>query len=326
MKNGKFTLVRPLFLAVLLLFLLGPGSARGQGEIQQVVDGFDTPQLPPLTLTFPGDLNQTDDSSVAGAGILGGERDLEIQMTGGNINNSTLTASVDSNVLFVECGPLVTGVIRAVWDGVDGSPVIDFTGLGIDLTAAGTYDRFRLGIQADDLPATVTIRVYSDATNHSTRILNLPGGIVSTNYDLYFSDFTGTGGSGANFANVGAVVLEIQTQSQQGALDLALDFLVVVGNAPPPSPLASKGGGEDDDDDDDDEDVVAPPPPAAPPASSAGAPGGGPTVTPTPAFPTQLPETGYLPAGVAPDRWLWLGGVGLGLGLLLGWGAVRRRR
>jgi hypothetical protein len=82
-------------------------------------------------------------------------------------------------------------------------------------------------VKFDDLPITLTFKIYSNATNWSYKSVRLPGGIQTPDHvDLFlpFSQFIHGGGTGANFSNVGAVVLDINGTNPAGA-DLALDLI-----------------------------------------------------------------------------------------------------
>ena len=113
-----------------------------------IIDDFLTAQGP-LSLTYPADVGTTVSSEVAGAGILGGARDIEVALVGGSLNGTTISAVVAS--FAHQQGPGITGTSTTVWDGTDGNgSVIDYTGLGgVDLTEGGLQDAFELSIPVE---------------------------------------------------------------------------------------------------------------------------------------------------------------------------------
>lgn len=273
------------------------------------VDSFDT-NHPVLTLTYAGTAPLGPiASSSSGSGILGGERDIEIELLNGATDNTQMRSFVASSVYVLECGSGISGNAQIQWDGPDNSSTLNPTGLGsVDLTDGGSDDIFRLIIISNDEDVTLTFTVYTDGSNYSTYDLFLADNLTRREIIIPFSNFSVAGGVGANFRNVGAVTLTIPPVSD---LDMRLDLWGIASTNPP----------SERDDDDDDEDA---PPPASP--SSSG--GGGITPTPTPSFPTQLPETGSL----EPDLWLsdrWsLLTVSLIIGATVGiaWLRFNRRR
>jgi len=208
-------------LALLLIALLGlPTASRAQPIL---IDDFSTNQAA-QTLTFPP-AGTSSSSSVSGAGILGGERDVEVDLTAGVIAGNTMSATVSSGFFSYSQDATISGMGKIQWDGTDGSPTINPTGLGgIDLTAGGTQDAFLLSVFFDDLPVNIVIEVFTDAGNASSLTLATPGLLFSaTGFVLPYSAFTTTLGTGADFANVGAITLTLG--SSVTAPDVVLDFL-----------------------------------------------------------------------------------------------------
>jgi uncharacterized repeat protein (TIGR01451 family) len=200
---------------VLALLALAPGAAQSI-----TVDSFATDQS--LMLTFPPALTSAS-SSVSGAGILGGERDIGIGLTSGVIAGNTVSSVVSSGFLSYSQDATIAGTAIIVWDGADGSDALNWTGLGgIDLTNSGQEDALVLSIAFDDLPLNAVINVITDAGNASFATLPLPGLIfATTNYTIPFSAFTPWAGAGADFANVGAITFE--AGSNVTAPDLVVD-------------------------------------------------------------------------------------------------------
>jgi uncharacterized repeat protein (TIGR01451 family) len=174
-------------------------------------------------LTFPP-AGTTASSSASGAGILGGERDMQINLTAGVIAGNTETAVVSSGFFSYSQDATIAGNGVLQWDGNDGSATLNTTGLGgIDLTSGGTQDAFLLNVFFDDLPVNSVITVYTDAGNASSVTVALPGLVFSaTNFAIPYSSFTTTLGAGADFTNVGAITLSVG--STVTAPDLVIDF------------------------------------------------------------------------------------------------------
>jgi uncharacterized repeat protein (TIGR01451 family) len=213
--------VSPPCLAVLVV-LLALAVAAPSGAQSLTIDDFSTNQ-PALSLTFPPS-GTSASSSVSGGGILGGERDMQINLTGGVIAGNTLTAVVSSGLFSYSQDATIQGNGVLQWDGTDGSPTLNATGLGgIDLTVGGTQDAFDLSVFFDDLPVNAVITVYTDAGNASALTVPLPGSVfASTNFVLPYTSFTTALGAGADFTNVGAITLSVGSTTT--APDLVIDF------------------------------------------------------------------------------------------------------
>jgi uncharacterized repeat protein (TIGR01451 family) len=209
--------------ALLLASSLLLSTATGAVAQPIVIDTFSTNQAS-LQLDFPpAGTNAT--SSVAGAGILGSERDMEIDLIGGVIAGNGMDAVVSSGFYSYSQDATIQGAGRIEWDGADGSPALNPTGLGgIDLTAGGTQDAFLLSVIFDDLPVDVVIEVYSDAGNASSLTFTSPGLIfVATNFVIPFSALTPTLGAGVDWTDVGAITLTLG--SNITAPDVVIDFV-----------------------------------------------------------------------------------------------------
>jgi hypothetical protein len=275
-----------LVLAFALVLLgLSPAQASPISQALPVaIDSFATAQ-PLIQLLAPGDVGNTTQSTAVGAGILGGERDIQISMTAGAIPGNRLSTVVGGDLLGIGFEPTVQGTVQVQWDGPDGDPNnLDPVGLGgFDLTQGGTQIEFLIDIFSDDLAANLVFEVFSDAGNASIFTLNLAGAITNQNRLIPFAAFTPSLGAGADFTNVGAITLTITSLTE---LDLVLDSIGTNGPIPP-TPTSVPETRDDDD--------RSPAPPAAPPGGGSG---GAATPQP-PEFPTQLPETGEPP----PQPW-----------------------
>ncbi|MEZ4645932.1 MAG: hypothetical protein R3E31_24970 [Chloroflexota bacterium] len=108
------------------------------------------------------------------------------------------------------------GLVRIEWDGREGDPTsLDHTGLGgVNLMANGS-DHFEIALSGDVAQATLT--VYSDVDRASRYQFAASDGIVR----LPFAAFTAVSDTGADFGNVGALVLELRGDVQSlGVSDL----------------------------------------------------------------------------------------------------------
>ncbi|MGH8500422.1 MAG: hypothetical protein ACRERV_16675, partial [Methylococcales bacterium] len=182
-----------LFLAVLLMTWVA--------NVQSfVIDDFSTLQTNITAGAIPAS------SSASGAGILGGERDLAITRTAGT---GTCDLGVPiANILNFNSGANATCLGDFVYDGSDGSSTLMATGLsGFDLTRSGSQDALFVRVEGTEPNITsMVVRVFTNATDFSDSTLMIPASIVSpTDITIPFASFLVAGGSGANFANVGAI-------------------------------------------------------------------------------------------------------------------------
>jgi large repetitive protein len=175
-----------------------------------ILDSFDeTPQS--VVVSVDGGL--TAGSSVAAPEALGGERELFAELTSELGSMSLDVNGVVPGLLEFQSSPTAVGRLVATWDGPDGDPFqLDPEGLeGVDLTSGGAATTLSLRLGADQDGGQVLIRIFSDADNFSTATLAIPdtGGAATESLTIHFSDFDVAEGTGADFANVGAVELEI---------------------------------------------------------------------------------------------------------------------
>jgi hypothetical protein len=184
-----------------------------------IIDTFDTSQ------SLSADMFTDDFGSVAGGGILGGERDSVVIWDSGPNTVDVEVNAGSSGLLNFSSGAATIGYADFIWDGLDGSDAVDFAGLGgVDLTAGGTLNAIALNVAFDDLPVEVGMSIATDAGNFSSASLNLPGGIFTPqSYSILFSAFVPDVGAGADFTNVNAILLWIQ--GELAATDVQLDFI-----------------------------------------------------------------------------------------------------
>ncbi len=196
------------------------------GTAIQTLDDFNS-GTQVVTATVAGVTPVSDAADVAG--VLGGERDVFADATGGTAGN-TVSLRVDnagvSNLLEFQSDAGTTGTRIVTWDGNDSdAATLDATvGLGgIDLTSGGTASAFRFRI-GTDIASDVIVRVYSSAGNSSTATVAMPvtaGGAATGDLVLRFASFATLAGTGADFTSVRAIQLEFDgAAAADGQIDL----------------------------------------------------------------------------------------------------------
>lgn len=166
-------------------------------------------------------------TSFSDSSILGGERDFSLLLTGedGLPASSLITPGTvpGTMALVVSMGDGQQGQAEFVWDGVDGSPDLDYTGLGgVDLSF---HDGLDFLFNADVNAVTWTFYFYTDEFNYSTYTLAkpvTPGAVSNISYSPAFSAFDVAAGTGADFSNIGAIRI---TSDASLALDSRLNNL-----------------------------------------------------------------------------------------------------
>jgi len=187
-------------------------GADVQGTPGRIIDGFATSQ----TVTAAMPVGTTNASALAADEALGGERDISATLVAGGIGDS-VTLSVGSGILAIDSGFSARGRYQVVWDSVDKNAlVLNSTGLrvngsGVDLTEDGVYSFFELAGAADRPGGTAKVIVYTDAGNYSQATVSLSAGGSESVLLSLASDFAPVGGAGADFTNVGAVELLVET-------------------------------------------------------------------------------------------------------------------
>ncbi|MFM8251229.1 MAG: SdrD B-like domain-containing protein [Planctomycetota bacterium] len=175
------------------------------------IDGYTT-ATPAIEATLPA---TTANGVGVAAEAVGGERDLVMNIISGGPGDK-VQFGVSANRLNLTADAGAVGQGSVTWDGVDGNATtLNPTGLGgVDLTSNGASTGLRMSMGADHAGATVKTTVYTNAGNRSTLTLTIP---EITPQDpnpellLPFSSFTIEAGTGANFANVGAIEVDIDT-------------------------------------------------------------------------------------------------------------------
>ena len=175
-----------------------------------VIDDFNTG---PITVTLnsaPGTQANFIDGSPGS--VLGIERNLRVSgssVAGGNISETTglgswsFTRPAGSN-----------GTIELWWDGDNNTTTFSTTGLGGANLAANGQNALRFTVTSSSSAALSLAVYFYNGGNVSRGELTLPtgGGIV----DLPYASFSVFGGSGVNFASVGAILIGTTAPSDAG--------------------------------------------------------------------------------------------------------------
>ena len=202
------------------------------GVVGPAIDGFSTFQVVQATPPLPA----SDPATQLDAAVLGGERDLFVELTSSENPVSSVSLASSGGKLYFASGSGVTGTAKVVWDGVDGNGhLVNPTGLGgIDLTEANGNSMTGIALTsgADHPNARIMMRIYTDANNWSEFTTTVPesvGGAASGQAVFHFDDVpTAKSGSGADFANVGALELTFEGVS---AVDGQVSLVGLVGRA-----------------------------------------------------------------------------------------------
>jgi len=137
------------------------------------------------------------------ASILGGERDLILQVTSGAVGR-VISTGVANGTWDVSAPSEANSVATMQYDGVDGSNNLNTRGLvGIDFGQQNA-DSFRLSI-ITDIQTTYTLNVFGQTGGQSTFNLAVNPSSAFKTYFANFNQFTGN----ADFGNVGAFELVI---------------------------------------------------------------------------------------------------------------------
>jgi hypothetical protein len=215
----RFPVLSAILAAILLAGIVQAGTVSietwDEGEQSLLVDSNNT----------------TASESLDTAASIGGERDIHLEWLSGT--TGAIYAYVDyggtSDRFSYTAGDGMMGRVTLQWDGNDNDPInLDNQGLdNVDLTDSGTNDGIWLVILFEDLKSTLRLEVYADTTalNWSYATISLPRLDPGTRMDIFvpFSDFQTGGGTGADFTDVGAIVMRLDANIQAGA-DVSIDF------------------------------------------------------------------------------------------------------
>jgi uncharacterized repeat protein (TIGR01451 family) len=185
-------------------------SSQAQGSVGQTIDNFQTSQLVDANSTG----STTAASTIAASDALGGYQNLFVHLTStfGDVNLNS--DAFNQGVLEFNSSATGTGTRYIAWDGNNSATpaVLNYTGLGgVDLTSGGNDTGLELQIGTDHDNTTVTLLVYTDAGDWSSAVVDVPntGGADTSSVFVPYSSFSNGAGNGANFADVGAMVMQI---------------------------------------------------------------------------------------------------------------------
>jgi hypothetical protein len=194
-----------------------------------IIDPFDVTQK----------LTATSSSNVAAADAIGGHRYGSITQTSGAGSDTLNINDPSVNVLDFSTSAADTSNMRLLYDGTSNNTGSDAFGLtGIDFTQGGTLSLIRINLQSDHTN-TLTMKVYKDAGDYSTAVVNYTLSGSFANFDTPFTSFVATG-TGGDFTNVKAFEVTISGVSEQ---DLQMDFISAESGTPEPSTMLLLGGG-----------------------------------------------------------------------------------
>lgn len=186
-------------------------AADADGTIGPAIDDFNSNQVAEAAPPLPSSESSTQDDS----GVMGGERDMFVELTNGTDVWSSVSLISGGGYLRLASGSMVQGNAKVVWDGQDNSATaINPTGLGgLDFTQHGgnTMTGVMLSVGADHPECMVKLKVYTSAgqwTEFTAIVPQTPGGAATKVLVFNFDDAaTGSAGGGADFSHVGAVEL-----------------------------------------------------------------------------------------------------------------------
>jgi len=197
--------------------------------------------------------------------ILGTERDLSVTLLNdGGVSTREASIGVAGGVLDFSTDTLASGTGSITWDGVDGAPGVNTTGLGGsalygDLTLGGTANAFTLTTLFSDGNFLFNITAWNFTTGGKTVVtlladpVALPGTVSTISFDAFNAGLCNTGvngaiqsivctGGGSNgLNNLGALQVNLDPFGGSTSIDLTIDSIVV--NAPEPTAMALLGIG-----------------------------------------------------------------------------------
>ncbi|MBX3421086.1 MAG: DUF11 domain-containing protein [Pirellulaceae bacterium] len=153
----------------------------------------------------------------SGSNTLGGERDMIVNHVAGGAN---VRAEVTGGLLDVNLDVGTSGNVILIYDGVDSdATTISHVNLSQNLTSGGA-SAFQFLAGATLAGNTLTIDVFSGSGNRSSETVNIPqtaGGLATEVVIVPYSAFSTVAGSGANFANVTALRIQIDATAGNDA-------------------------------------------------------------------------------------------------------------
>ncbi|MCC9643806.1 DUF11 domain-containing protein [Rhodopirellula sp. JC740] len=207
------------------------------GVTEATIDAFsiDQPSQPITETVAGGTTTSSSGALTSGGDVIGDERDVEIFLDARTSGDSQFSIVTGSSELVFSNGGDVTATLLVQYDGVDadgGGLALNATGLGgADLSGSDSAAGIVLSVRSDQaVTDAIEVRIYTDAANYSTTMLNLPSNIAGPAQELFvpFSAFSDVG-TGADFGNVGAIEVFVDgVGSNGGAGASSLDLFVSV--------------------------------------------------------------------------------------------------
>lgn len=165
------------------------------GVPTMLIDGFTNTQMVKANSMTPV---ATSTSADPGAGILGGERDMYVQLTAGIGEVQLRSNAFGVQILQYDTSSGVIGRAIITWDGKDmlATPTPSL-GLGnIDLTSGGlaTGIHMRIGVDASGAGETAKIRIFKDdpsVYSEGSVLIPVTDGTAEADAFVAFSDFVG---------------------------------------------------------------------------------------------------------------------------------------
>ena len=205
-------------------------TVDGSGAAGPLIDNFSDDSTPAVD-THPPD-GSAESVFQASGNAIGGERDFEAEITSG-MSGDEVEVRTDAGMLLFNPDFFAQGIYSLTWDGTDGSSALDATGLGgVDFLSGVDDGGICLtDVSFDQSGGQITVTVYSDAMNFSEAVIDNITPFTNNDFFISFDPtssglrFEATGGTGADFSNVGAIELEVLSTSQ--AMDGAMDLIGV---------------------------------------------------------------------------------------------------
>ncbi len=190
---------------------------------QTTIDTYTTNQA---TLSAPPSASS---NSTGGGDIIGTRRGLVVNHLSGPGVTTAGVAGGGLNFNVAATTPDSRGEVVNTWDGDTNPGTLSPAGLGgVNLTSGGN-NAFRLNIFSATAGTEIVLDVYTDGSNASRGAFVLPTVTAPTDFYLNFSsDFISTLGTGANFANVGAILLTVRGTE----VSCSINQIVVTFNPP----------------------------------------------------------------------------------------------
>lgn len=186
-----------------------------------LIDGLAGPQNISLGPAGPNPITATSELPFAGA--IGGTRLSSMSRTAGS---GLVSSNINSGILNFATGPDDAGIASLSYDGNANGTFDPSIGLGgIDLTQSGANNAITFAYRADLAGATVSVKVYSSATDYSVGSFIVSatgfGAAPFAAGNIPFASMVTGGGAGAMLTSVRGIVLTIDGSSTP-SLDLQL--------------------------------------------------------------------------------------------------------